>query len=165
MNKQSPARQKVTGTLKSSVARKKSTRTFALEARATVTGRPDFIADDIMLGSGRKTISIAASVAQFGAYEYRVINITLDLGIHTGNYTFSASEPGLILAMSYVEYAVVGGNEIYYNCEGLTGSLEIEFTGSHIKLQAFSFTALDSEGKELTVTGTLDVSSTLCDCA
>lgn len=158
-------RQKVTGTLKPDVVRKKSASTLALEARATLTGRPDFIADDIMLGSGRQTISIAASVAQFGAYEYRVINVTLDLGIQSGEYTFRANEPGMILAMSYVEFAVVGGNEIYFNCEGLSGSLSIDIEGSRITFKAFSFTALDSEGKELTVTGTLDVSSTLCDCA
>jgi len=165
MAKQSPVRQKITATHKPKAVSPKAAGALALEARATITGRPDFMADDILLGSGRRTISLAASVAQFGAYEYRVINVTLDLAIQSGEYTFRANEPGMVLAMSYVEFAVVGGNEIYFNCEGVSGTLSIDIEGSHITLNAFSFTALDSEGKELSITGMLDVSSTLCDCA
>lgn len=160
MTRQFPTRQKITATHKP-----KAAGSLALEASATITGRSNFIADDIMLGSGRRTISLAASVARFGEYEYRVINVTLDLGIQSGEYTFRAGEPGMVLAMSYVEFAVVGGNDIYFNCEGLSGSLSLDIEGSRLTLRAFSFTALDSEDNTLTVTGTLQVSSTLCNCA
>ena len=134
------------------------------EATATVTGRPDFNADDILLGSGLNTVSIAASAATFGSYEYRVINFTLTLGLKSGQYTFTSGQAGDIHALSYVEFATIGGNEVYYNCEGLSGTLDLQVEGSTYTLTAFSFSAKDSEGIDLTVTGNLAVSSTLCEC-
>ena len=160
------SRGRVKNTFKSSPAKKLGIHSLVVsEAFATITDRPDFNADDILLGSGRRTISISAQAAEFGSYEYRVINFILDLSIQSGSYTFTKGEPGLILGMSYVEFAVIGGNEIYHNCEGLTGSLNLSIVGSTFNIADFSFSALDSEQKEITLKGRVNVSSTLCTCS
>ena len=134
------------------------------DASATITDRADFKADDIMLGSGLNTLSIAASAATFGSYEYRVINFIVDLGIESGTHTFKQGEPGPIQGLSYVEFAVVGGNEIYYNCEGVSGTLTLEIIDHAYYIREFTFTAQDSEQKNITLTGHVSVSSSLCEC-
>ena len=134
------------------------------DASATITDRADFTADDIMLGSGLNTLSIAASAATFGSYEYRVINFIVDLGIESGTHTFKQGEPGPIQGLSYVEFAVVGGNEIYYNCEGVSGTLTLEIIDYAYYIREFTFTAQDSEQKNITLTGHVSVSSSLCEC-
>ena len=154
----------VSSTHKPQKNKAKTSRLLVSEATATVTGRPEFKSDDILLGSGLTTISIAASAATFGSYEYRVINFTLRLGLASGQYSFTAGQAGEILALSYVEFATIGGNEVYYNCEGLSGTLDLDVEGSTYTLTDFSFTAKDSEGIDLTVAGNLAVSSTLCEC-
>lgn len=160
----SPKLASVNSTLKPKKTTTQLSRLMVSDASATVTARPDFTSDDIMLGSGLNTISIAASAATFGSYEYRVINFTLTLGLASGQYTFTAGQTGEVHALSYVEFATIGGNEVYYNCEGLTGTLNLEVEGSTYRLTSFSFTAKDSEGIDLTVAGSLAVSSTLCEC-
>lgn len=118
---------KVKGTLKPNPKHpSRSKQALISDASATITDRADFKADDIMLGSGLKTLSIAASAATFGSYEYRVINFIFDLGIESGTHTFEQGVSGPIRGLSYVEFAVGGGNEIYYNCEGISGSLTLD---------------------------------------
>ena len=156
---------KVKGTLKPNPKHpSRSKQALISDASATITDRADFKADDIMLGSGLKTLSIAASAATFGSYEYRVINFIFDRGIESGTHIFEPGGAGPIRGLSYVEFAVVGGNEIYYNCEGNSGSLTLDIIDHAYYIREFTFTAQDSEQKNITLTGHVSVSSSLCDC-